>query len=105
MDSLLRNITLNDLSDELKELAETIGIESFYKLIEVYGGTGRLYIPKSETIVIPLRDSLIRREFDGSNYYALAEKWNLTDRYIREIVKEQSKELKTKPISGQVSLF
>ncbi len=105
MNALLERIGIDDLRGSARELADVIGMEAFIKLVDAYGGTSGLYIPQADTIVIPMRDELIRREFDGYNYDKLARKWGLTDRYVREIVKEQSKELKRKPIDGQLSLW
>ena len=84
---LMRNLSLEDLEGNARELAELIGMEGFIRVVEVYGGSSNLYIPKAEQLVRPLRDDCIRREFNGSNMSQLARKWGLTERYIREILK------------------
>ena len=102
---LLELLQLEDLQGEAYELAELIGIEAFRKLVDRYGGTGRMYIPQADTLVIPLRDAKIREEYDGTNIYALCKKWELSEGYIRKIVAEKTEELRRRPLEGQSSFF
>lgn len=102
---LLEALRLEDLNGNARELAELIGMEGFIRLVDVYGGTSNLYIPKAEQLVLPVRDEMIRREFDGRNSIQLARKWGLTERHIREIVKDKIKELRIAPGPGQMSLW
>ena len=44
---LLNELKLEDLQGEARELAETIGMDAFRRLVDVYGGTGRVYIPQA----------------------------------------------------------
>ncbi len=104
MDDLLEKITLDDLRGNERELAEVLGLEAFKSLVRVYGGTSRLYVPKADTVALPVRDALIRREYDGGNVPSLAAKWNLTERWIEKLVEEEARELRRKPMDGQVSL-
>ncbi|MEG1752468.1 MAG: Mor transcription activator family protein [Christensenella sp.] len=103
MNELLDMLELDDLKGAARELADVIGLESFKKLVTVYSGSDGIYIPKVNSIVEPIRNSLIRREFNGYNAYDLARKWDLTERHIREIAKEEIKEIKLKPVDGQIS--
>ena len=57
---LLNELKLEDLQGEARELAETIGMDAFRRLVDVYGGTGRVYIPQADKLLIPIRDRLIR---------------------------------------------
>ena len=101
---LLAELTLEDLQGESRELAETIGMDAFIKLVDVYGGTGRLYIPQPDTLLIPVRDKKICEQFNGGNIYGLAHKWGLSDGYIRKIVKDRLAEIRRTPPTGQLSL-
>ena len=74
---LLNHLQLDDLKGETHELAETIGMDAFRRLVDVYGGTGRVYIPQADTLLIPIRDRLIREEYNGYNVYELCKKWDL----------------------------
>lgn len=104
MNKLLELITLDDLGENERAMAEIIGIELFLKLVTEYGGTA-IYLPKAESLILPARNNIIAREFNGMNYYELSRKWNLTERYIREIVREKAEEMRHAPIEGQTSLF
>ena len=50
---LLNHLQLDDLKGEAHELAETIGMDAFRRLVDVYGGTGRVYIPKRTRCSFP----------------------------------------------------
>lgn len=102
---LLKLLTLEDLQGEARDLAELIGMDAFRKLVSVYGGTGRMYIPQPDMLLIPVRDAKIREEYDGSNIYELCRKWDLSEGYVRKIVAEKANELRRRPMDGQVSLF
>lgn len=102
---MLAALRLEQLDGSARELAETIGLEAFARLVERYGGTDKLYIPGAKTLTRPVRNELIRAEFDGGNYLQLARKWDLTERNVREIVKAKAQEIKRRPIDGQISLF
>lgn len=102
---LLKELKLEDLDGRARELAEAIGMEGFIRLVDTYGGTSNLYVPVAEQLVRPVRDEMIRREYNGRNIYELARKWGLTDRSIREIVKEEAKKLRTAPGPGQLSFL
>jgi len=98
-------LTLDDLREEQKQIAEIIGVEAYLELTKVFGGT-TIYIAKAEEIAKRNdRDSQIREEFDGSNYAALARKYGLTEVWIRNIVSEKAEELRRKPIEGQMELM
>lgn len=80
-----------------REIAEQIGVGNFIKLSELIGGA-TIYIPKSESFLRPVRDSRIKQEFNGYNHTELAKKYNLSERWIREICGEGH-------AKGQCSLF
>ena len=102
---LLKELKLEDLQGENRELAECIGMGAFIRLVDVYGGTGRLYIPQPDTLLIPVRDKKICEQFDGGNVYELARTWSLSDAYIRQIVKDKAAEIRRAPPPGQLSLM
>ena len=76
---LLHLLTIDDLDGENRELAELVGMEAFIKLVEVYGGTGKLYVPQADKVLIPVRDEKIREEYDGTNLYGICKKWELSE--------------------------
>lgn len=46
------------LSEDQRELAESIGIEAYRKLVEDYGGS-HIYVSKTETVLRELRNNEI----------------------------------------------
>ena len=86
---MLDELKMEDIADEQqRSLAELIGIENYKKLVEVYGGSS-IYIYKRDSFLRTLRDKKIKEEFKG-NYKELAQKYNLTEMAIRNIVGEQN---------------
>lgn len=101
------DIRLEDLSEGQQEVAALIGPENFRKLMEVYGGA-YLYIPKTdrlERMERMERNERIRAEFDGYNFRELARKYDLTEITIRSIVSDKVRELRARPMDGQLSLL
>lgn len=86
---MLDELKMEDIADEQqRSLAELIGIENYKKLVEVYGGSS-IYVYKRDSFLRTLRDKKIKEEFKG-NYKELAQKYNLTEMAIRNIVGEQN---------------
>ena len=98
MNELSKDLTLEMLSSELyTQIAEAIGIDKFYKLAEAVGGA-TVYIPKPESLVRPVRDTRLKAEFNGYNHSELAKKYNVTERWVRQLCGEGHPE-------GQLDLF
>lgn len=74
-----------DLPELYREMATTIGMKNTMALAQVYAGTS-VYFPKLERALITMRNQWIRREFDGANIKALARRWRLSSRHVRQIV-------------------
>lgn len=103
-DERLRAITLEDIHGGQRELAELVGLETYIKMVDYYRGA-YIYIVKPGTLLKKDRDSAIKQEFDGVNYKELAQKYDLTERYIRQIVYEelrQTRRKKRSPMDGQL---
>lgn len=83
-------ITKEDIPEDMDWLCDIIGVKCFMEIVDRAGGE-LLYIPKRTTIEIPLRKKAIMEEFDGSNARILGRKYGLTERRVREILKEASK--------------
>lgn len=100
----LEKIQIENLNEEQKLLAETIGLEAYKKLVKSYEGM-LVYVPKAENLIKNVRDEQIREEFNGTNYRELALKYGLTETWIRSIVSEKTKEIKRQQMNGQISIF
>lgn len=85
MDELSKELTVEMFQDGLwREIAKAIGAENVYKLAKVTGGV-TVYIPRAESVVRPVRDARIKAEFNGFNHIELAEKYNVTERWVRAL--------------------
>ncbi|MCI5655917.1 MAG: Mor transcription activator family protein [Candidatus Pseudoruminococcus sp.] len=84
MDKLI--ISLEDLSDRQREIAEIVGIENYIKLSKRFGGEDSIYIQKYSEIIKVVRNNEIRTKYnDGHNISELAKKYNLSERYVRKL--------------------
>lgn len=73
----------------LVELGQRLGVEGLEVVLEVLGGL-KPHIPQAQHFWGRLwrehRDAQIRAAFDGRNYEALAQRFDLDVRYLREII-------------------
>lgn len=81
----LRRVTLEDIPEEYRDIAETVGLEAYLTLSVLCGGQN-LYIPKREALERQARNREIRAHFNGGNYRALAAQYRLSERQIRKII-------------------
>lgn len=100
---LLDRVQIENLDEEQRTLAELIGLGAFKNLVRAFNGTS-IYIPKIESLEKTVRDELIKEEFDGGNYKELALKYGLTETWIRNIVLDKAKEIRARPIDGQMTM-
>ncbi len=82
----LEQLNYEALPEEQKELADTIGMEAYIKLVCVYAGC-RINILKPETLLNEIRNRNIRSEFNGANHKQLARRYELSETSIRSILK------------------
>ncbi len=79
---------IDQLSGEQRELARTVGLDAYRKLVTNYGGS-QIYINKYDTVTRPDRNEEIRRKFNGANYHQLAKEYGLSETGIRKIVNKK----------------
>lgn len=89
MNNALNMITMEQLNEHDREIADVIGLEAFRKLVATFGGS-LVYIKKAETFLLPFRDDLIRKEFNGNNSRALAQKFGISQRHVLRIVEDRN---------------
>lgn len=82
-------IKIEDISGELSEVAEEIGLEATLRLVKLRGGE-MFYVPKMESVTRAARDRSIRAAFNGSNHSELAKKHSLTESHVRSIVRQNA---------------
>jgi Mor family transcriptional regulator len=90
-------LEINNIPEQYRPLAELIGVQQLLALSEEYGGAN-LYIPKTEALVRATRDNLIKQQYNGYNAEELAKVYNLTVRWVQDIVKDC-------PHPDQITLF
>jgi Mor family transcriptional regulator len=84
---MVKDLTIDMIPEAYRPIAEKIGIENLAKLAELVGGT-TFYMPKLESFVRPVRDERIKAEFNGYNHAELAHKYDVTERWVRQICGE-----------------
>ena len=78
MEDLVKELTIDMIPDgDNRIIAETIGVENYYKLCSVVGGS-TIYLQKPESVLRPVRDAHIKAEFNGYNHPELARKYGVT---------------------------
>ena len=80
--------SLGQLSGDQRELAETVGLDAYKKMVGQYGGSS-IYINKTDTITRSGRNAEIQQKFNGSNYRELAKEYGLSEPSIRRIVNKK----------------
>ena len=83
--TILADITPEELPFPYSKIAREINVETAIKLAEIVQGCSYSF-PKLDEIIRKKRNEQIIKEFDGYNIKELALKYNLTDRWIRELV-------------------
>lgn len=81
----LDKITLNELPEEQREIAECIGIESYKKLVMQFGGN-HIYVQKADTLTKKIRNQRIKFLYNGKNISYLSMLFNLSESRIRYIL-------------------
>ena len=85
---MINKLTIDDVPENLKSVACTIGIDAFRSLIKCAGGTS-VYLPSERCITKPVRDRVIRESFCG-DYREMAKRFGISEVRIRKIVGEKS---------------
>lgn len=100
--NLLEELTIDDLDEDQRELAECIGIEAYKKLVASYAGNP-INVRMPERITMKLRNDKIRLEFNGYNYADLSKKYGLCKNQIRNIVADLTVNKRNQPLADQIS--
>ena len=85
---MIDKLTIDDVPENLKSVACSIGIDAFRSLIKCAGGTS-VYLPSERCITKPVRDRVIRESFCG-DYREMAKRFGISEVRIRKIICEKS---------------
>lgn len=78
-------LTVDDFPEGFRDVVEVIGIETAYKLCDVFGGNP-IYVPKTDSINKRLRDLSIQKDYkNGLSIEQLSKKYNLSFNQVRAI--------------------
>ena len=81
---MLEFLTENDVPDSVRDVVDVIGIDAFKGLVKLAGGSN-LYIPNESNLVKPIRNRIIREEFNGS-YRDISRKFGISEVQARNII-------------------
>lgn len=81
-------VTLDDLNEQQRAEAETIGFDTYIDLVRSFGGS-TVYFPLAETLTRRYRDEQIKSEYPALTLAQLARKYRLSISSIREIIKSK----------------
>jgi len=84
-----KEILPEDMTDEMRLLADIIGFDTVILLSQNNGGE-QIYIQKYDSLCKAARNRKIKSEFTGVNVRRLAQKYNLSRSCIREILGTQT---------------
>lgn len=82
------DLKISDLPPQFANIANKLGIEKVKWLFEEFGGTS-VYFPTEKMIYKESRDREIFNEFNGFNIKELASKYNMSESYIRAIIRQK----------------
>ncbi len=80
----IAELTELDFPPQLRELVSVAGVEATVALARNYGGC-QFYVPKIDAILRQKRDQMVRRDKELLGYKGCAQKYNLTEVWVRQI--------------------
>ena len=81
-------LRISDLPPQFENIARELGIERAKLLFKEFGGTS-VYFPTEKMIYKEARDREIISEYNGFNIRYLASKYNMSEGYVRYIIREK----------------
>ncbi|CEP43589.1 Mor transcription activator family protein [Paraclostridium sordellii] len=81
-------LKISDLPPQFENIAMKIGIDITKVLFEEFGGTS-VYFPTEKMIYKEARDREILSKFNGFNIKELASKYNMSESYVRAIIRQK----------------
>lgn len=102
---MLSELTLDDLQEQHRQIAEAVGIEGLLRLSECFGGSG-IYIPQKKELLKNKIYGVILEEYDGTNIRQLAVKYQVSESTVYNVVRDKLlKGSAKKQLPGQLSIF
>lgn len=80
------DLKVSDLPPQFESIAMKVGMDITKMLFKEFGGTS-VYFPTEKMIYKDARDREIIEKFNGFNVKELASKYNMSESYIRSIIR------------------
>ncbi|GIM32266.1 Mor transcription activator family protein [Paraclostridium bifermentans] len=80
------DLKISDLPPQFESIAMKVGMDITKMLFKEFGGTS-VYFPTEKMIYKDARDRDIIEKFNGFNVKELASKYNMSESYIRSIIR------------------
>lgn len=80
------DLKISDLPPQFESIAMKVGMDITKMLFKEFGGTS-VYFPTEKMIYKDVRDREIIEKFNGFNVKELASKYNMSESYIRSIIR------------------
>lgn len=80
------DLKISDLPPQFESIAMKVGMDITKMLFKEFGGTS-VYFPTEKMIYKDARDREIIEKFNGFNVKELASKYNMSESYIRFIIR------------------
>lgn len=100
---ILESLTLADLQENHRAIAEVVGMEGMLKLCKSFGGSG-IYIPKQKELIKNKVYENIYKEYNGTNTKVLANKYDVSEATVYNIVRDKISKGVTRRLQGQMSI-
>ena len=102
---ILSAVTMEDLQEQHREIAECIGLPAFKELIRTFGGQS-IYIPQAREAARLHTYRMIRQEYDGTNIKGLSRKYGVSESTVYNVVRDQLRtgQKKIPDIPGQMTI-
>lgn len=101
---ILESLTIEDLQEQHRGIAEAVGVDGLISLTDVFGGSS-IYIPQKKELVKNRVYGMILEEYDGTNIKELAVRYEVCESTVYNIVRDKIvKGSARRQIEGQLSL-
>lgn len=85
---ILESLTIEELQEQHRGIAEAVGVEGLISLTEMFGGSS-IYIPQKKELIKNRVYQNILQEYDGTNIKELAVKYDVCESTVYKIVREK----------------
>ncbi len=86
MNEWIKDISIDDLPDRYREMAEIIGVENTLLLAQHYAKMS-FYFAGLDSLIAKKKAKYIKKNFNGNNHKELARETGYSERWIYEILK------------------